>query len=81
MKYIRSSSGTDYKRGYHLNLTLIKTNLYSMFEEIKQQPMRVEADYSLSFPKAGLVAKVIVDWGTEVVELGLGEGGAILGAR
>ena len=36
MKYIRSSSGTDYKRGYQLNLTLIQINLYSMFEEVEQ---------------------------------------------
>ena len=102
MKHIHLSSDTDYKRRHHLNLTLIKTNLFSMFEEVKQRPLslsffflfncstsvtssdsnsttRVEVGYSLSFPEAGLVAEVTVDWGTVEAGLGFGGGEAMLG--
>ena len=105
MKYIHLSSSTDYKRGYKLNLTLIKTNLYSIFEDVKQRPHSlcfffllfncstlvtssdsnsttgVEVGCSLSFLEASLVVEVVVDLGTKEVELRLGGGGAMLGAR
>jgi len=41
----------------------------------------VEVSCSSSFPEAGLVVEVVVDLGTEEVELGLGGGGAMLGVR
>ena len=48
MEYIHSSSGTDYKRGHRLNLTLIKTGLYSMSEEVKQRPLSFCLSFSSS---------------------------------
>ena len=48
MEYIHSSSGTDYKRGHCLNLTLIKTSLYSMSEEVKQRPLSLCLSFSSS---------------------------------
>ena len=48
MKYIHLSSDTDYKKGHHLNLTFIKTNLFSMSEEVKQRPLSLCLSFSSS---------------------------------